>query len=318
MEVKQLLFSPIRYVSIICILGLGIFTVTGSGGSSSDSGGGKDASSYKSASSSSFSPVLAENESGETVELFWKYEINQGTPLNVYQDGVALTFQFDPLILVIDPADMERRAEIDGEFNGDSQGNSITGSYNVDVLESLDSLDGATMVDLTDMNMNMKIKVAGASIKVDVLVSVAYETPCEWFIDRDNLDELPVGYVYNERGEIYGTATGEVWISGAYEDEMPINEQVSSAEKWEILEKLESYTVRGTTYENVVKVKRETYVPDSSLSGYSSQETELTYWVAKGIGMIKGVGQFSVMGEPLEIELVETNLTVLSESTETE
>lgn len=40
----------------------------------------------------------------------------------------------------------------------------------------------------------------------------------------------------------------------------------------------------------------------------SSESIRVTYWVAEGIGMIKGSGQYQILGTPLALELIETNL----------
>jgi len=39
------------------------------------------------------------------------------------------------------------------------------------------------------------------------------------------------------------------------------------------------------------------------------QNLEITYWVAKGIGMVKGDGYIQFLEKSLTVELVETNLT---------
>lgn len=49
-------------------------------------------------------------------------------------------------------------------------------------------------------------------------------------------------------------------------------------------------------------------MPSVDLSGINQTMT-ITYWVAKGIGMVKGVGYLQFFGQPLTIELVNTNLT---------
>jgi hypothetical protein len=41
----------------------------------------------------------------------------------------------------------------------------------------------------------------------------------------------------------------------------------------------------------------------------SKKDVEIRYWVARGIGMLKSIGHFSFLGEPLTLELTGTNLT---------
>lgn len=318
MKISRII-SSIRFVTVLCVVGLGVVAITGSGGGGGgDSDGGSDASSYSAVSSSSFSPVVATDSGGDAAELFWKYEINGGEPLTVSLTGVELVLDFDPLTLVIDPVDMERRSEISGELTGSASDGTASGDYHVEVVEALASLDGVTQIDNTDMDMDMTVKMSGITLNLEASISVMYDSPYEWFLDRDNLDELSVGDTFNADGEIYGTAQGSLKMSGAYEYEDTISESVSSQESWEIMGILDSYTLRGVTYTDVVKVKRLAYAPNVGPTGYSSDEAEIVYWVAKGIGMIKGSGQFNIMGEPLEIELVETNLVLSSEVTGTE
>jgi hypothetical protein len=65
----------------------------------------------------------------------------------------------------------------------------------------------------------------------------------------------------------------------------------------------------GRTYNNVVVVDRQTVLPDISVT-VSTGATSLPvrYWVAKGVGMIKGEGPYRIMGQSVAVELLETNL----------
>lgn len=81
----------------------------------------------------------------------------------------------------------------------------------------------------------------------------------------------------------------------------------TSAEIWEIIGKDETVTTGGVTYQNAIKVKRHSVMQDMNRAS-GKEPVELIYWVVKGIDMVKGIGQFSIMGRPLTIELTETNL----------
>jgi hypothetical protein len=98
----------------------------------------------------------------------------------------------------------------------------------------------------------------------------------------------------------------KIIISGSYSySESLANLKGSSPETWEIIDKQNRITVMGKEYQNVVVVKRTTLMP-SDIDNL--KDATLTYWVAKGIGMVNGIGQYELMGEPLTIELIETNL----------
>ena len=81
------------------------------------------------------------------------------------------------------------------------------------------------------------------------------------------------------------------------------------SDRWTVLEKLSTMTVQGKNYSNVVKLSRQTRVPD-----FSGNLTTVTmyYWVAKGVGMIRGEGVYRVLNvDNVVYELVETNLSQL-------
>ncbi len=86
------------------------------------------------------------------------------------------------------------------------------------------------------------------------------------------------------------------------------SEQVISTDRWEITDYKDSVTVNGKVYNDIVVVKRVTEIPDIS-NGYTRMDTlTITYWVAKGVGMVKGFGYLKIMNQQLDIELIETNL----------
>ena len=65
--------------------------------------------------------------------------------------------------------------------------------------------------------------------------------------------------------------------------------------------------MEGTGYlyfDDIVIVERNTVVP-----GMSGQEhAVIEYQVARGIGVVRSVGEFTMYEQPLALELVETNL----------
>ena len=76
---------------------------------------------------------------------------------------------------------------------------------------------------------------------------------------------------------------------------------------------MDSINIRGIEYHNVVVVKcfQLITIPRSKNSDDDKDkeiDIELTYWVAKGIGVVKLTGPYNQDGEDLVIELVETNL----------
>ena len=137
----------------------------------------------------------------------------------------------------------------------------------------------------------------------------------EWFLDRNDLDLLPIGLLYDEL-EVSADISGKA-CAAAYGKRqcVPLNtSQVLSPVSWEVGAHSDTLKVRNSTYSNIVEVRRHTLVPAlDGLLGNGGVNTEASYsqyWVAKGIGMVKGIGQYEFMGRPLLVELKDTSITV--------
>ncbi|MBI9092163.1 MAG: hypothetical protein JEZ12_23365 [Desulfobacterium sp.] len=239
-------------------------------------------------------------EGGGDEELVWTYTINQGQKFEVNQNGFSLNFQFSDLQISVGSRAQVRKAYFSGTVSGDARGR-----FSVNVAERLVPSAGSSLVDNSSFDMELSLSAYGESIDMTLDLNVYFSPAVEWFIDRSDLDTLPIGYVFN--GDVSADVKGSVSISGYGSQRLDLP-YAHSSERWEIIEKLDSITVQGKTYENVVKVKRNTLVPDLAATG--SNEMEVVYWVAKGVGMIKGIGQYQYGGMPLTIELKDTNLEI--------
>lgn len=252
--------------------------------------------------SSSFSPITAVDATGAPVCLEWTYRINGGIPLAIETD-VSLVLDFDDLVLRIDPADLVREADIYAVASGDASG-TVTGQ----VDSELSSLVGGTFVESQTIALTLSLSAQGVSCDTLISIGVAFNPSAEWFLDREGLDEFPIGFVYDEQGTVSASVDGFVEIScpplPPISTALP-ETTAQSVEKWVITGKEASLTVGGTTYANVVHVTRHTIVPDEN---GNPEVAEIQYWVARGVGMVKGIGQFEILGEPLTIELIGTNV----------
>lgn len=239
---------------------------------------------------------------------WWRYRINGGNPMQVSHEGASMNFTWEDFTLTVNPDSLLRSGNLNATITGD-----VAGTANIRIQEDMVSTQGATLIESQDLYMflDTRISQGGLSVNVDVTLDLntSWNPHVEWFLDRNDLDELPLEYVYDEQGTVSGyasgTATVDMGIFGTQSE--TISSPVTSAETWTIKEKLPSYRVNGVTYTTVVKVLRTTLVPSPDMSGVTP--AELTYWVAEGVGMVKGIGQFQVYGQPLTIELLETNLS---------
>ena len=253
----------------------------------------------------SFDPTFSSPRSGVLQSNYWSYLINNGIPMLVNTQGVSLAMTFNDLLIELDPNNLVKKATFDGQFAG-----AAFGSFHANTLQDLSSIDGMTLIGDQAMTIDMDMNILGTSLGVDMNLNVHFNTPVEWFLDRTNLDSLPIGYVYDEQGQVSGSLSGRVNISSAFfSDSIAINESVQSVDRWEIIEKHASTIVQGREYFNIVVVKRTTILPSMGVGGdVSNQTVDMIYWVAEGIGMIKGSGQFDFNGQPLTIELIDSNL----------
>jgi len=232
-----------------------------------------------------------------------------GDEIKMEQDGVTTTYSMGDMELSIDPGKMIRSMNFSGSISEPT--NNMNGNFAVTVLGNLESAAGATMLKDTEVKFDFNMSLGADDFHMKLTAAMQYNPAVEWFLDCENLDELAIGYVYDEQGTINASMTLTSEVQGEAPKSKSID-NLTSAESWEIVDKLDSVTVQGMTYENVIVVDRKTLVPDSNLIGNPSDRITITYWVAKGIGMIRATGYHKFMEKNLDIELLETNLVVLN------
>ena len=230
-------------------------------------------------SAESFSPYISDS----TDTITWRYRINNGQPIRPYLEGVYLSMQLNDLQLSINNKDLIRRGSLSGTISGEA-----SGTVSAEFLEYLAPSNETTLITAQTINLNMTLSAYGETAEVDLYAATNFYEPLEWFLDRTDLDTLSYCTRYGMQGEIYGSLSEYVRISGTYNSYDSFSDTVTSADSWEIIDKLESYTVMGVTYHNVVVVDCHTKVPSLSYP-YYPEDVTITYWVAKGIGLIKGI-----------------------------
>jgi hypothetical protein len=231
----------------------------------------------------------------------WRYRVNNGQPLQMVLEGVGINMNFSDIDLSLNYGDMVRRGSYSGTISGGAYG-----YFSADFMEDLEKDSDRTLMKNETLNLHMNLSAYGETIGMDIHAAVTFNEPIEWFLDNSYLDDLPYG-MYGDQGTIAGHSDGYVSISGDYNNYESFSVPIVYSETWEIINKLDSYTVNGKTFRNIVVVRRNTKIPDY-LDPSSFEQVTMTYSVAKGIGMIKGSGQYQMLGKPLDIELVETNL----------
>jgi hypothetical protein len=276
---------------------------------------------YVSAVSSSFDPTTATADTnakeamkvvdsvtattGQLVPIHWVYKVNSGNPVSTSLEGVTMGITITSLEVSINPGDFKRSVSMLGSVSGNYAGITFGGKYQATINDLLLMDSGKTYLSSESLLMGLTISAAGKSMSAKLTSNVSLNPLYEWFLDREDLDQLESGYTF--RNNSNGTADFKLSMTG----ESTVTESgvpVSANDTWTIMEKISSLEIQGKTYSNVVKVQRVTEELD--LSGNTSSMT-MYYWVAKGVGIIKGQGIYGLLGDDdnIEIELVNTNLT---------
>lgn len=258
--------------------------------------------------SSSFSPIYVKDAAGRLTKVSWTYVVNGGQPLEATSDfdGTALnlTMRYSALQVSVDPRTQRREVSFSATFTGDA-----TGTCSAKVTEDLADLEGQALILNQHMKLDMKIRADGESATIAANLLAEFTPSVEWFLDRDDLDQLGIGFVSDDQGAVEAQVTGSVCVSapGYGRECEDVETSASSPERWKIVDMLDWFTVQGRSYHDVVVVERETEVPATSFDGASDDDSmrpvTMTYWVARGVGTIKGIGQYSLMGQPLAVEL---------------
>lgn len=252
----------------------------------------------------SFSPIYVTNSQGRPQKLTWVYLVNGGKPLNVNSNGIALTLKISALQMVVDPARLTRTVNFSATISGMAQGRTA-----VKMVEYLRLSAGRTKIYKQSVSVGMDVSTAGDSANILATVASSFTPSAEWFLDRNNLDKLRIGYGYAETGRVSIKVAGDVCVElYGIRQCSDISQNAYSPESWKITGKLKSMKVGSATYSNVVAVSRNTVSPDVSnlmdlTGGINTTPVKISYWVAKGVGMIKGVGQYTLLGKPLLLEL---------------
>ena len=292
-------FNPSR--RLLCVLLPICMTLAACGGGGGDAAGNNT---LAAASSNSFSPTTAKASSGQNVALRWVYAVNNGQPVTAKLLGVSIGISVSTAEVTLDPGSLKRVVTMQGAVSGSASGTTFDGSFaatsGADLLQSA----GKTLFKNQSTEVNLTLTGGGETATGKLTAAVGAFAPAyEWFLDRETLDQLPIGYVQTVTSN--GVADINITITG----ETPIvksNLATAVSDRWTVLEKLPTLVVRGKTYTNVVKASLQTRVPD-----FSGGLTTVTiyYWVAKGVGMIKGQGIFRILDvDDVIYELTETNL----------
>jgi hypothetical protein len=297
---KNRIVVSIVLATICCACG-------GGGGGDGGAAGGR----YAPATSRSFSPITAQDARGNTTPLFWRYRVNGGQPLALSIEGGAVQAVPGDLVVSIDPGELVRKVSYGAALRGSVDGTKISGNVNVGIAEQV-RLGGATLIASDTLGLSAALKGGGDSARLQLSVVLDYTPAYEWFLDRDDLDQLPIGYVSTQSVSAHATASGALRFDGESEPIGPEEISAVDTERWTVTATMDEVSVSGRVYRDIVVVERSAAAGVGGFSGGDVQNIFITYWVAKGVGIVHSEGEFQLLDTPLVIDLVETNLVAPS------
>ena len=256
-------------------------------------GGDTRSATDKSGLNDSFFPVLIESENGNLLKPCWEYQIVDCESLD---PNINITLK-----VTIDPNTLERESIFNGKLS-----DVFAGSFSFSYSEHLKYFNEQIFIENQHviMNLDANIVVTNELIKKRFESIIEYDPFLELFLDRNNLNNFPIGSIYDEQGLI-NIRLSEIEIEeypnnpglNTY-SEVTLNKDITP--NWKILDKLDIVTIQGKEYLNVVVIEY----------NHSNDEREkVTYWVVMGIGIVKSIGQYKFFGDPLIVELEKTNFS---------
>ncbi len=276
----------------------------GCGGSDDDGGGddGGSVPSYSTVTSASFSPIKAVDSNNQPSALYWEYSVNGGqgfsTSLPIPGESIPITMSFNPMSITIDIGGKTRITSAEGSFSGEFKEIPVTGEIKLLDQDNFHSVaDTATTIGESNISFDVSFTSENASIKSTS--DIQYSIPTLWYLDREDLDEIGLASHTDSTIASSITTLGSGTPSGDPDQEI--------TNSWKIVGHEATATVNKKTYTNIVLVELTTTSKNLETNELTDP-IKITYWVAKGIGMIKAVGFFNALGTKVDVELLDTNL----------
>ncbi len=252
-----------------------------------------------------FSGRLKEDDSAAE-QLWWRYRINQGKPVTMSLSGDdSITMEFDDPLTIVDPSNSTRLTTV--EVSSHSSADGVSGTMAEEVTENLE-FGQTTRVVSQRVIIKEEFEEDGETIRAIRDLIVEMDPPMEWVLDRSDLNESEPGEeLLQQTYDMHYSGSGDTTIDGQRETRLYDETIIPVTEVWTVEEKHDSFSVQGNNYRNVIEIQRENTM---LISGDGRGSLVYTYWVAKGVGVIKEIGNvpWSQLPHGIPIELVETNL----------
>jgi hypothetical protein len=267
--------------------------------------GGRALDPSASAKSDSFFPTSATKASGEAPsELWWRYSINGGAPVPITSDSLSGTMQFSDEVTVLSNGGTSEHSSLSATARLTDGLQVIASSVSEEMDMTLMAGPPSAIISQTT-HQEQQLSAPGVAAHISLRGIAKPTMPITNFADRPDLDQLPIGHVDELTTRIVSTTSGSASANGRTNTNMTTS-NVDMHRVWTIVDQLPSLTVRGKTYERVVKIEERE--DDTNVDTFEVTSDMVTRYFAVGIGLIKAEGSSDPFAGPVTIELVDTNL----------
>ena len=257
----------------------------------SDPGSGADIVNLSTSSWSKFGqeitkvPFAVIAKSGEV--KWWEYEVS--APISFSTGGDSYTvYTSGPIRFEHNGNTNIRSISLSGSFNGNVQGQSLSGNLNIIVSENLSEQGAELFLEGGGITLEMSSNILGVNVSATGKADFSYSSPISASyspIFRNNLWDLKVGYIENY--DVAASMSGYAIASApGYGSEIEnFADSIVGTESWRIIAKYDTYILNGITYSKVVHVRRNGYALIPNSQEIDHYEGDL--WLAEGIGIIE-------------------------------
>ncbi|NCD34187.1 MAG: hypothetical protein EOL87_12340 [Spartobacteria bacterium] len=244
-------------------------------------------------------PLFAEDISSSSSSFSWNYSVNGGQPLSF--DGSSISAQ--PFTVTSSP--MSFLCTRSGTITGTSSGED-SGTVSSSLAESYAKVNGKTVLNTSTTMVQSDTTARDGTRTIGILTMT--RTPssgaAELLILKKTLADYSVGYT--ETVPFSMDVAVQITTQRGSDTESWGGESVTSlTETWTVKAKPAIRTVSGTTYRDVICVERLTKTLNENAELVS---VTITYWLAKGVGVIESSGEYPCYGTLVPIALTSSQL----------
>lgn len=141
-------------------------------------------------------------------------------------------------------------------------------------------------------------------VEVTAIIQDSPINPISFPLTRTDLHTLSVGTIIASSSHVGTKSSIDVSIKQPIVDNRYLDTEIDFNSTWTLVGKMNSMTVLGITFYNIAVVENVISGQYIGLNGeVEEQNRVISYWLSRGVGMIKSTGAFLIDEKPLLVEL---------------